>query len=58
VPARDEDPDGFEHETQRLVRDHIVQTRQLDSVRRDYEITGRKQRRAYPNSAVSGMRWA
>ena len=30
VPARDEDPDSFEHETQRLVRDHVVQTLQLD----------------------------
>ena len=26
VPARDEDPGGYEHQTQRLVRDHIVQT--------------------------------
>ena len=32
MPARDDDPGGFEHQTQRLVRDHIVQTLQLDSI--------------------------
>jgi hypothetical protein len=43
VPAHDEDPDGFQHQTQRLVRDHIVQTLQLETVRGDHEVIGRKQ---------------